>query len=95
MNHVDCVIVLILLVHVDDLNRADTEAERDKYVCHMKHHFGKVSNEFDSFDHVGVHHRQDLHTLSVTLDQTAYALQLRPITIDAQCCANLDEAANS
>jgi len=76
---------LIVSTHVDDLKYAGDDHETKLFVKALESQFDSMKLEERSFLHCGIQHDQDPRNFSVTMDQVAYAQQMRLIDeIDLQ-----------
>ena len=79
MRHELGVLVALLAKHVDDLKLTGKPDVVQKILAELQKVFGELKVEWYAFTNCGVRHVQDKVTKEITLDQVAYASNLRCI----------------
>ena len=72
------VLILILSVHVDDLKLSGLDAEIQRTLKILEHHFDQLKLEKDCFEHLGLKHSL-LPDGSRSISQMHYVAELKPI----------------
>ena len=71
----------ILSAHVDDLKGGATTQRKASIIAGLTKAFGTLKQQERNFEHCGIMHTQTDE--KITLDQTHYAMQLRPIDLSS------------
>ena len=72
-------LVCLMTIHVDDLKIAGRPDVVKHVLTTLQQEFGELKILWNDFTNCGVHHEQDTKTKEITLNQIAFANNLRPI----------------
>ena len=87
-------IVLIVSTHVDDLEGAGEEKDRQIFLKKLEDRFGQLKTKQRAFECVGVMHEQDPQTYGIWTHQAHYVPQIKEIPCDLKALVSDDTPAD-